>query len=149
MFELSGRTNEKGFTLIEILIVLSVIAILLVVANSMFSSFARNRNLKEAAGALMSDIKLAKQKAMSEGVAYTITINNEDSYTLQNGSPKFLNQYGEGIKIKQHNFSGNTINFQPRGTSSMGTIVLQNDRGSEIRIICGQTGRIRSEEKLK
>lgn len=97
MFELSGRTNEKGFTLIEILIVLSVIAILLVVANSMFSSFARNRNLKEAAGALMSDIKLAKQKAMSEGVAYTITINNEDSYTLQNGSPKFLNQYGEGV----------------------------------------------------
>lgn len=149
MIRLFKKKNDRGFSLIEISIVILIIAILMLIANSMFTSFARNRNLKEAAGALMSDIKLAKQRAMSEGVAYTITINDENSYTLQNGPPKLLKQYGEGIKITYHNFSGNTINFQPRGTCSMGTIVLQNNRGSEIRIICGQTGRIRSEEKFK
>jgi len=143
-----GKTFKKGFSLIELLIVLAVIGILIMVANSTFLSYAKNRNLKEAAGALMSDMKLAKQKAMAEGINYILTLGG-DSYTLQNGHPKDLSHFGEGIKIKEHNYSGNVIHFQPRGTCSMGTIILQNSIGSEVKIIISQTGRIRSEEYIQ
>jgi|YelNatPaOPRAMG01_1025707.scaffolds.fasta_scaffold55334_4 prepilin-type N-terminal cleavage/methylation domain-containing protein len=143
-----GQDN-RGYSIVELSIVLAVTAILLVVGTNMFRSYVANRNLKEAAGAMMSDIKMAKQKAMSEDRDYVLTILSATSYNVQGGLPRFLSDFGEGIQIKQNNFSGNIIRCQPRGTCTMGSVVLQNSIGSEINITVNQTGRVRSDERLK
>jgi prepilin-type N-terminal cleavage/methylation domain-containing protein len=153
MYNLDKKKVEKdanGFSLVEILVVMVIFGVLLLVANSMFTSHATNRNLKEAAGALMSDIKLAKQRAMSEGVTYTITINPDDnSYSIQDGPSKSLSIFAEGISIKNVNYSGDKINLFTRGTSSGGSITLGNSLGSTIKIVTSPMGRVRSEEAFK
>jgi prepilin-type N-terminal cleavage/methylation domain-containing protein len=150
IFNMLKKKDMKGFSLIEMAIVIALFCVLFLVANSMFTSHATNRNLKEAAGALMSDIKLAKQRAMSEGVTYTITINQDDnSYSIQDGPSKSLSIFAEGISIKEIGYAGNTINLFTRGTSSGGSITLENSLGSTIRIVTSPMGRVRSEEIFK
>ena len=164
--------NIKGFSLVEILIVIVIFSILLTMAGSMFRAYENNRYLKEAAAALMSDIKLAKQRSVSEyvervdnvdyPVVYRITIDQDNnSYTVQGyyikdgvnnykyNVTKNLSDFKGGVSIIDQNYSANTVNIQTRGTSSAGTIVLQNARGSSIKIITSPMGRVRSEETLK
>jgi general secretion pathway protein H len=144
----------KGFSLIEMLIVLAIIAILLIISPSMFSAFRQRTNLREAAGALAEDMKLAKQRAVAENVKYSITFDiNNNNYTINqydsNGNiinPPIktvnLSNFGNGIVINSQNFAGNTVTFQPRGTCSAGTITLQNNLNSTIAITTNLMGRI-------
>ena len=152
----AGREDNgiKGFSLIEMLTVLAIIAILLMIAPSMFSAFRQRTNLREAAGALAEDMKLAKQRAVAENVNYSITFNiNNNNYTMNqydsNGNminPPIktvnLSNFGNGITINSQNFAGNTVTFQPRGTCSAGTITLQNSLNSTIAITTNLMGRI-------
>ena len=79
--------GSKGFTLVEILTVIAIISILLMIVPSMFTAFRHNTNLREAAGALAEDMKLAKQRAVAENVNYTITFNvSNNNYRIQGGT---------------------------------------------------------------
>jgi prepilin-type N-terminal cleavage/methylation domain-containing protein len=155
--------SAGGFSLIEISIVIVLIAIVASIAVSIFTKSAKNRNLKEAAGALMSDIKHAKQRAMAEGAKYRITLNNDMiSYTVHKLDPtdstdntvissakKDLSHFGDGVKIKSYT-GGDSIVCVTRGTCSPGkTIVLVHATKSEIEIIVSTMGRVRSVEKFK
>ena len=144
----AGREDNgiKGFSLVEILTVLVIIAILLTIANSMFSAFRQRTNLREAAGALAGDMKLAKQRAVAENVEYTITFDvNNNSYRIQGGTydvTKKLISFGTGIKILSQNYGG-TMNFQTRGTCDAGMVTLQNSLNSKkIAITSNITGRV-------
>jgi prepilin-type N-terminal cleavage/methylation domain-containing protein len=155
----AGREDNgiKGFSLIEILTVLAIIGILLTIANSMFSAFRQRTNLREAAGALAEDMKLAKQRAGAENVKYSITFNiSSNNYTMNqydlNGNminPPIktvnLSSFGNGIIILNQNYSGGnsgTITFQTRGTCSAGTITLQNSLNSIMTITTNLMGRV-------
>ena len=147
----------KGFSLVEILTVIAIIAILLTIVPSMFSAFRQRTNLREAAGALAEDMKLAKQRAVAENVKYSITFNiSSNNYTMNqydsNGNminppikTVILSNFGNGISILTQNYSGGnsgTITFQTRGTCSAGTITLQNSLNSTIAITTTPMGRI-------
>lgn len=153
--------NTSGFSLLELMIIMVIIAVVGMMAYSIFTKNVKNRNLKEAAAAYMSDIKLAKQRSMSESVRYRITINPEsNSYTVQDCSDADCDDlgdiynttvnfgtFGSGVVIKNNSFTTNT--FQPRGTCSAGTLELENSVGSTIRIRTTLMGRVRSEETIK
>ena len=139
----------KGFTMLEMIIVIGIVAILLKISSSMFNSYKQNANLREAAGALAEDMKLAKQRAMAENVNYTITFDvNNNSYRIQGGTydvTKKLGDFGNGIRILSQNYSGGnsgTITFKTRGTCSAGTIKLQNSINSELDIITTLMGKV-------
>lgn len=153
--------NKRGFSLLEVIIVMIIIAVVAMMAVSIFTKNAKNRNLKEAAAAYMSDIKLAKQRSTAESVRYRITINAEgNSYTVQDCSDADCNDlgdiynatvnfvtFGSGVVIKNKTYTTNT--FQPRGTCSAGTLELENSVGSTIRIKTTPMGRVRSEATIK
>jgi prepilin-type N-terminal cleavage/methylation domain-containing protein len=141
----------KGFTLVEMVIVIAIIAVLLTIAPSMFTAFQQRTNLREAAGALAEDMKLAKQRAVAENVNYTITFDvSNNSYIIQGGTynvQKKLSDFGKGISILSQSYSGGnsgTITFQTRGTCSAGTITLRNTLNSQIAITTNLMGRISS-----
>lgn len=151
----------KGFSLVELSIIMAIIAAITIIVYPMFTKSAKNRNLKDAAAAYMSDIKLAKQKSMTEGVRYRITIDKSgNAYTVQdccdadcsalgctyNDTKKFTD-FGSGAKITDNNYSN--ITFQTRGTCSAGSIELENEVGSKMRVITTTMGRVRSEQTFK
>lgn len=146
--------GSKGFTLIEIIIVLVLLAIVAAIALPTFQRLVVNSPLKTAARDLMAEFALQKEKAIAESRQYRIVLDvNNGSYDIQQcqntGSTcsswdsilvKNLNRYANDIAFQSA--SETNYIFQTRGTVSMGTIILRNSRNStaEIRInIAGRT----------
>ncbi|MGA2780379.1 MAG: GspH/FimT family pseudopilin [Smithella sp.] len=140
----------KGFTLVELIVVIAIIAVLLTISPSMFTAFRQRTNLREAAGALAEGMKLAKQRAVAENVNYTVTFDiNNNSYEIKGGTydvTKKLSDFGSGISILSQNYSGGNsgaVTFQTRGTCNLaGTVTLKNILNSQIAITTNTMGRV-------
>ena len=77
-------TKTKGFTLVEILIVLAIVAITTTMGSFAYSRYTKNMNLRTAARQLASDMANAKQRSVSQGLCYriTITTGTPGQYTI-------------------------------------------------------------------
>lgn len=147
--------KAKGFTLIELMIVIAIMGIVAAIASFAWQRYVNNANLRTAARDLETDIGNTKQRAVSEGLHYrmTITAGTPGNYTIEQWNAtntaliaviatKIPTAEGKaGLRINSTNHAGNIITFQPRGTTSWGDVVLQNSRGSSATITNNATGR--------
>lgn len=81
--------SKNGFTLIELIIVIVILAILIAVALPRFVNFeeqAENAVLNSTLGALRSTARIAESRAVADGFSGTgdIQINNENVYLVNN-----------------------------------------------------------------
>ena len=142
---------RKGFTLIELMIVIAIIGILSAVALFGWRGYQDNVNLRTAARDVVTDISACKQRAVSEGVQYCMQFTDgSPNYSINTsscGAPtqtqaKNLTSFGSGLTISNTNFNSDQVYFLPRGTlSSTGTIVLTNSKNSTATITINITGR--------
>ncbi|OGP68370.1 MAG: hypothetical protein A2W27_11705 [Deltaproteobacteria bacterium RBG_16_44_11] len=130
--------KSNGFSLIEFLIVISLIAIITAIAVPQFTRYTQNNALQSAARELAGDIQIIRQRAMADSAAYTLQFldNTRYTYTLPPNPAVIKNvttltDYPD-ITFGQ-TFPGSVIIFQPRGTMAQwGTITLTNNRGSTV-----------------
>ena len=71
------RSVSKGFTLVELMIVVGILAIVSGIMIPSFSTYTRNQTLKQAQENLKSDLRSAQNKALT----------GTGSDTLINGNP--------------------------------------------------------------
>lgn len=145
------RTNiPKGYTLVEVCIVIALLAIISTLAIPAWQNYSSNINLKTAAREVMSDLLNVRQRAIEENLStYRLTFNvAENNYTLSRTDTgitywtKPLTSYGNGISIQSVNFNnGSIVSFQRRGTVTMGNLVLTNLIGSKATITVQITAR--------
>ncbi len=167
---------QKGFSLIEMMIVIAIIAVVLAVASPTLYKYSQNTNLKEATRMLADDISYWRQMAISENARYRIAFNPAaNSYTVQRENPAnsgtYVNLSALGILANDTKspesvsgsiiimgspnppgFTGGVayITFQPRGTMSAGSIWLQHtSRLSTATITTNLTGRVNVAYDLK
>jgi type II secretion system protein H len=140
--------SRKGFTLVELMIVIALLAIVATIAGLSLHAYTLNRNLKSAAREIVSDFFVYKSRAVSEGKTYRIAFDVAgSSYTIQPGTATPVTRspmaFGSDIRITAANFgAGHTVNFLPRGTvSPFGNIKLENSRQSSATIKVNITGR--------
>ena len=145
--------KTKGFSIIELMVVLAIFGIMASIASFAWQRYADNTNLRAAARELATDIANTKQKAVSEGLHYrmTITTGTPGNYTIEQRNTdntastviatKIPTANGAGLNINSTNHGGNIIYFYPRGTTSWGDVVLQNSRGSSAMITSNSTGK--------
>jgi type II secretion system protein H len=154
--------KKTGFSLIELMIVIALIAIMAALAVPSWQKYRDNSNLKTAAREVMGEIFNAKQRAVEENhdgyrLGFSIVNNN---YGLSRTEPdtgvtvtlwtKSLADSGNGVHIESVNFTGSIVSFNKRGTtSSLGSVVLGNGFGSAARIAVNITGRTRVEFNMQ
>jgi prepilin-type N-terminal cleavage/methylation domain-containing protein len=155
--------SQLGFSLVEMLIALAIVAIVSTIAIPFFGGFLDNRDLKSAARDIAGDIFETKQKAISSGNYFRMVFNVAgNNYTIQqcdanNNDASCIVQitkspttFRNDIQLTNATFSGavpTRITFQPRGTVDSGAgasnagVVLTNGRTSSATVSVNLTGR--------
>jgi prepilin-type N-terminal cleavage/methylation domain-containing protein len=152
--------RRKGFTLVELMIVVCLLAFISAIGGLWLHYYTLNRNLRTAARDIASDFTIYKERAVSDNITYQIAFNTAapGSYTIQsvvnavvtNLTTKSPSAFGSGIRIISATFgagASQTIIFSPRGiVSPLGNgvldgVVLQNSRNSQATITVNMTGR--------
>ncbi|MHB8474484.1 MAG: GspH/FimT family pseudopilin [Sulfuricaulis sp.] len=75
--------GNKGFTLIELIVTLTIAGILLAIAAPNMSNFIKDQRLSSQANDLIADLNLARSEAIKRGVNVTICKQNASSTTPQ------------------------------------------------------------------
>jgi len=148
--------SQKGFTLLECVIVITLIVIVAAIAAPQFQKMAVNGNLKAAARDIMGDFSYIRQRAMSENTSLSIGFDtSHNRYTVPGvANPKTPTSFSSDINITVVNFTdhGTNLRFETRGTISPpgpNTITLTNGRGSTATITVLIAGRIYVQYDLK
>ena len=154
--------SAKGFSLIELLIVIAILSILCTQASPYFTKYMANVNLKEAARKISGDIQLCKRMAVAENTHFRMLINAAaNEYTIQRKtSPSTWANVFSTIKVCGNDanikiigdttYADDQIVFQPRGTTNAGTLKIQHEKIlSQASIITSLMGRVRIQYDLK
>ena len=156
---LSLFNKGKGFTLVELIIVVAVMAIIAAIAAPSYQSFMSQRRLNGAAREVMTRLMEARMKAVSLNQKVKVSFASDHEYEIWNDADSngtVADNEGADIEMDIHTdyydvtFSA-TANpvFQPRGTVSPGsTITLTNSSGSKYVKVALITGRIKIDDTL-
>lgn len=125
------RSNKKGFTLLEVMVAIAVMAILVAIAISNFHSGAAK--LRDGVSMIQQDLENAQSQAIRQNAFVVVTFKNDGSgYTIfvdngsgggtagdwiQNGTEPTLADvtFSNGIKISNSTFLNNRTRFDARG----------------------------------
>jgi prepilin-type N-terminal cleavage/methylation domain-containing protein len=147
------KTNDcnRGFSLIEILIVLGILGILGAMSTFSWQRYVANTDLRTAGRDLASEISLYRQKAMGESTSYTMTFEVANNrYIVTPGDiVKSFASLGSGIRLDSLTFVDAVISIQSRGLLSNGRIILVNGRGSSATITVDLAGRTHVEFNMQ
>ncbi|MGQ9800043.1 MAG: GspH/FimT family pseudopilin [Candidatus Saccharicenans sp.] len=138
-----NRTKQTGFSLLEIMVVLSIVAMLVLVGSS-FSQNNRRHQLEVAVRKIHSNLSLARFRAVQRQLPVRVSFNegfcelaeyDSQHSTWLPGSRDLL----EGVEVS----SNNSPVFYPQGTvSGLATINIRNEKGA-YQVTVAITGRIK------
>ncbi|MDD5433897.1 MAG: prepilin-type N-terminal cleavage/methylation domain-containing protein [Nitrospira sp.] len=151
--------NPKGFTFLEILLVLSVIGILSVLAVTDISAFTGKFYLQSTARQISTDLREMKMLSTIERSNYLVNFDTANNFyelpgrriNLPHGirfgfSPGVLGPPANPVEtpdIDGVTFPSNKISFYPQGSNSIGTVYITNDRSETLAISLTITGRVK------
>lgn len=152
-----------GFTLLELLVVMTAIAIMATIGIPSFLDMITKHRLKGATEAVYGDLQLARMEAIKrnksvslsfqvsdpENWCYAMHDNNDCDCHIENDcrideqtSSVTYGQRFKGIDLKT-NFKSDSTSFNPvRGTSNSGSITLTTNQKTS-KLIVSSLGRIR------
>ncbi|HHY05173.1 MAG TPA: prepilin-type N-terminal cleavage/methylation domain-containing protein [Thermoanaerobacterales bacterium] len=137
---------KKGFTLIEIIVVISIFSVLSLVGLPSFKRTLAHHKLNIAAHQIAQHIRLAQQKALSEGTSYRIIfdLHNKDNYFIKKGNKGQKIYLTKNIVLAWTNFDKDTLIFYMSGAPAQaGTIAIKNNKDKLYIIVSVATGRVR------
>ena len=153
--------QHTGFTLIELMVALAVLAILLTVGVPSMQTLISNDRLTTATNSLAASLNLARSEAAKQGLSATLCSSNDQTSctgsSLTDGwliwvdanANSTLDAPGEIVRIAEAlkgsivvTAAATTLLFDSTGfTSTPGTIKICDDRtgnlGKQLRILAG------------
>lgn len=144
------RTDSAGFTLLELILVLLIIAITLMAAAPSLAGFGRGRSAVNTAGKFVAVARWARSQAVSDGTTYRLNIDPPNGrwwLTKDNGTTfvKVDTAFGQEMKVPDDvkmttdatQVDGTpTIVFDPSGRSDPAVVRFVGQRGDETDAVC-------------
>lgn len=140
--------QKSGFSLIELMITLSVIIILISITIPTINAYQKSLTLNNEATKLIGKLRLAQQQAVSEQIKYSLQLEPAtNSYSLINESAsstvETINLPPELQITNLSGFLNNRATFNPIGAADYeGQFNLQNSVGQSILIEVKSAGYI-------
>jgi type IV fimbrial biogenesis protein FimT len=167
-----SKWRQHGFTALELIVTMTIIAVLLTAGVPAFKNYAWNLRMKTAMDLLQSDLKLARGNAISHNIRTVIcpaTDSNDcsgqsawqDGWIVftdlngdrhrQEGEPLLKQSGAVELMTISSSSSRNNLRFFPNGTApaSNASIAFCDGRGATEAgtISLSNSGRIRMQEK--
>lgn len=125
-----GMSNNKGFTLIEILVVLFIIGITIGFALLAFGDFGAKRRVVLASEQFVTYIKLAQQQAILETSTLGITVSNNSYQASRYSASNNWQSFPAKSIFRKHTFPSDVLlKFQP-----------QQPQGAQPQIVINESG---------
>jgi prepilin-type N-terminal cleavage/methylation domain-containing protein len=135
--------GERGITLMEVLCVLLIVSIIGTVSFAVGAETLDNYRLDKAAKLLVSDLREAREEAITENVWQEIRFfPYANMYRIVRAGVRVNDvQLETGIEL----YAPQKVTFYPSGSPAEGvTLTLTNKRGKQLQIVVAAvTGRVR------
>ncbi|MDX8405289.1 MAG: GspH/FimT family pseudopilin [Mariprofundus sp.] len=122
--------NQRGFTLVEVMMVIAIVGLMFSVAVPAFSSWRESQGVKNAQRTLMGHMKQARMLALAENRSVSITFT-ATSYVFDADTSGTCGAICRKEIINLAQFSGKlslkptiTRTFTSRGTANSGTVTF-------------------------
>lgn len=155
--------RRGGFTIIELMITLAVLAVLVAIAAPSFSGLIERRKLHGAGEKLFADLMYAKTEAIKRndtirvsftgngatwcyGMAIDTACDCTAADCTIDGVLKVTNQDDfPGVSVQaDSSFDGSSTSFTPlRGAANAGNLQFTVSTGSELGVVVSSFGRVR------
>ena len=142
---MSNIQLNDGFTIIELMIAITITAILMAVAIPSYQNFVKNNCLSTTSANLVTAFQLARSEAIKRRTAITVVANPSwnDGWMVQNGSTILNRFYNDGCPQTDIRGTVNQFDYQPNG--SVGSTVswaICDDRDNSLVVSPGKQVRI-------
>jgi type IV fimbrial biogenesis protein FimT len=137
-------SRQRGFTLIELVITIAVLAVLMAIALPSYNAWQRNAQVRSDARQVMGVLKQARMEAVSRNTVVSVTFANDGSWIVaeEGGAQITQGSLGPGSAFTSPDFDGdNVVMFNQRGFArdgdddpQNGSIQVQGTRKYEITV---------------
>ncbi len=150
-------SDERGFTLIEVLTAMAIMGITLGIVAGGSVSWTRAREQSGTAQQLVSFMRQAQQRALTEATSYCVKFDTSRTYTMRKGTCASAIFRGPaetdspavtlaGSFAQTDGTDAAQVVFTPRGTASPGTVTVARDGRDPIVVhVEGLTARVSTE----
>lgn len=116
---------SQGFTLIELMVTIAVLAIIVSIAAPNISTQLANQRVKSTAATLENALKEARAESSIRRQSITVTINNsnENNIVLTDASSAKIANYSYDKKSRVINTASDLV-FRPNKTANNATLII-------------------------
>jgi prepilin-type N-terminal cleavage/methylation domain-containing protein len=152
--------KNKGFSLMELIIVLTIFVLSVTLVASSFSNLSRTIELKAAAKKVSGILRYYRSEAVNKGLVYQVLFDSEsrvvkvqsisiaelaaekeEEEKKEGEAPKTLYGLPKGVQMKELDFTSPqypcdlpTIEFYPNGGSNGGSVLFNSPERGGYRI---------------
>jgi type IV fimbrial biogenesis protein FimT len=134
--------HQRGFTMIELLTVVAIIAVLLSLAAPSFREQLARRALEGAANELSADLQYTRTQAVSNNAVTALATTSVSQYTITSGATTYKTVTLDPVLNVT---SGVTVSYNPlRATANIATLTLTSTRTTaSLQVDTNAMGRVR------
>jgi prepilin-type N-terminal cleavage/methylation domain-containing protein len=156
-----ARYDVRGFTLTELMIVVTIMGVLLAVSTPALSRYYSNWRLNGAAAQMAMSMRAARSAAVNKDIDAVFLFDKDAGQyhiledTNGNGDPdagereSSVQDLPKGVSIDDFSVPQESVTFNSKGSTQDGGLIVMKGRGNyeiQIRIYSG-TGNVQVEKK--